>query len=129
MARTVPGRPAPMEVVTPGNSTTSRNGSTGRVSRSLIVLPHFLPTAPGPRQNGEAGAGSSTGEVHRICHPPPPYLWGRIRACRMDLHGGAGNGERGTGNTSPCQNGLVRLIGSVRLPMFQKLKLRRGPAS
>ena len=36
MARSVAGRPAPTGVVTPGNSTMSRNGRTGRVSRSDI---------------------------------------------------------------------------------------------
>src|SRR2546429_1133615 len=34
MARNVVGRPAPTGVETPGNSTTSRSGSTGSVSRS-----------------------------------------------------------------------------------------------
>ena len=36
MARSVAGRPAPIGAVTPGNSTTSRSGSTGNVRRSDI---------------------------------------------------------------------------------------------
>src|SRR5262249_54768377 len=38
MARRVLGRPALIGVVTPGNSTNSRSGSTGRVIRSDILL-------------------------------------------------------------------------------------------
>ena len=36
MARSVAGRPAPIGAVTPGNSTTSRRGSTGKVNRSAM---------------------------------------------------------------------------------------------
>src|SRR5690242_7414575 len=38
MARRVAGRPAPIGAVTPGNSTTSRSGGTGKVRRSLIYV-------------------------------------------------------------------------------------------
>ena len=59
IARNVAGRPAPIGAVTPGNSTTSRSGSTGRVMRSAItrqllprktrsteIEPWFAPSVP-----------------------------------------------------------------------------------
>ena len=42
MARSVPGRPAPMGAVIPGNRTTSRSGSTGSVRRSLMYYSRSL---------------------------------------------------------------------------------------
>ena len=39
MARNVAGRPAPIGVATPGNSTASRNGRTGKLIRSDMEAP------------------------------------------------------------------------------------------
>src|SRR5438876_1967916 len=46
IARSVGGRPAPTGIETPGNSTTSRSGSTGSVNRSDMDFAHFRVCVP-----------------------------------------------------------------------------------
>ena len=48
MARSVPGRPAPIGELTPGKITASRSGSTGSVRVSDIPLPPSLGVPAGP---------------------------------------------------------------------------------
>src|SRR5690349_10071984 len=64
MARRVAGRPAPIGAVTPGNSTTSRSGRTGKVRRSLIYV--LLLSIPSREMAAEAA--ESRPEVHSPCH-------------------------------------------------------------
>jgi hypothetical protein len=60
IARNVPGRPALIGDVTPGNSTMSRRGRTGSVTRSVIGR---------SRRTGTLMEQGTTPEKHPSCHP------------------------------------------------------------
>src|SRR5258705_3459392 len=68
MARSVAGRPAPIGDATPGKSTASRSGRTGKVIRSDMISPMLSFVDYG-----------SASRTHRLCHEKTPLAAGPFR--------------------------------------------------